>query len=46
MQFEVEKKFWIKEGDDVLANVAELGVELREPIEQIDKYFSHPKQFL
>ena len=44
MQFEVEKKFWIKDGDNVLAQVNELGIELCQPIEQIDKYFSHPKR--
>lgn len=44
MQFEVEKKFWIKDEEEVAAKMTELGIELEAPIEQIDKYFSHPQR--
>lgn len=44
MQFEVEKKFWIDSLNDALAKLEKLGVSVGPPIEQIDKYFSHPQR--
>ncbi len=42
MQFEVERKFWLTDRADTESRIVGLDVTMGEPIEQIDKYFSHP----
>lgn len=42
MQYEVENKFPVADASEVMRRLAELGVELGPPREQVDIYFSHP----
>ena len=40
--FEVELKFRVPEATSLLARLADFGVELGAPVEQVDRYFNHP----
>lgn len=42
MQFEVERKFWLTDPAETESRIAGLDVTIGQPVEQIDKYFSHP----
>lgn len=42
MQFEVEQKFSVADLAAVAANLRELGASSRDPVVQVDRYFSHP----
>ena len=44
MQFEVERKFWVDDFSPIFAFLAEQGSEVREPVEQLDQYFTHPQR--
>ena len=42
MQFEVEQKHPVDDVPALVARLAERGVKLGSPIDQVDQYFSHP----
>lgn len=41
MQWEVEQKFAVNEGDQARAKLLALGIKLGEPILEVDHYFNH-----
>lgn len=42
MQFEVEQKHRLTDLNEFFSQLSERGVELAEPVEQVDQYFAHP----
>lgn len=42
MQFEVEKKFWIADFDELVRKLEALNATFFEPVDHIDQYFKHP----
>lgn len=44
MKFEVEKKFWLLDSSALETRLAELGVVLPPPTDQVDRYFAHPSR--
>ena len=42
MEYEVERKYWLTDGDELEGRLAELNLKVEPALEQIDRYFSHP----
>jgi len=40
--YEVELKFYLTDVDCLLGRLNNMAVRLRDPIKQVDRYFSHP----
>lgn len=42
MNFEVERKYWLPLGHEIERQLDAMGLVLRPPVDQVDKYYSHP----